>query len=715
MIAGKFCLAAVAVFMIAMSAMGDGHGEFGQVARGVLSRFAGEDVASRFCFERMEADEPQAEVSARSGRILIRATDENRAAAAVGRYIREVAHGHWSRSGNRVPQTWPLPERPLKVKAVLPHMHAYNYCVFSYSFAFYGKDEWRANIDRLALSGFTTALVPTANMKVWQLFLRDAGFSEEQIAAYIPDEMAQSWTNCGVLEGVGAPFPPERIDEEARLGRWIVKEMRALGIEPMLQGFTGLLPNSSTNVLRGAKWPDAKIYEQGRWAARQKRPVLLDATTDAYARLAKMWYRRLFEVYGVSSARYFVGNLFSEGGIAENVDCPRIAAAMQREQQLASPGATWCISCWGKAPRQDLLDGLNPDLTRIIVLDRNMANGGKFPREFGKISWIWGELLNFGGNEGMYGGMDSLLNLGGHFRGPSGKALRGYALESEGLDSNPVFYDMFTDLFFRPDAVSGDGALERWLADYASRRYGLRDERIEKALGLLSRSVWAVKAMQEGCCESVFCARPAWDVKKASSWASKDPLYYATGDVVAAARLYYDVARENPRLLDLETFRFDFTDVMRQVLSDRGRELAPRLEKDAAARGEFLSLIRRMDNLLACTEAFRYDVHEARARKRAGERGVRALRRLFTTWVPRPRTNLNDYAHHQFAGMLGNYYMKRWETFFADPVNSKAALDEIERSAPEASWTMPPRGGDLLAEARGALQAVGAQVPPSGR
>ena len=66
MIAGKFCLAAVAVFMIAMSAMGDGHGEFGQVARGVLSRFAGEDVASRFCFERMEEDEPQAEVSARS-------------------------------------------------------------------------------------------------------------------------------------------------------------------------------------------------------------------------------------------------------------------------------------------------------------------------------------------------------------------------------------------------------------------------------------------------------------------------------------------------------------------------------------------------------------------------------------------------------------------------------------------------------------------------
>ena len=172
-------------------------------ARGVLERFAGENVADKFTFERMEAAEPQAEVSARNGKILVRATDENRAAAAVGRYIREVAKGHWSRCGKRVPDTWPLPTKPLKVKSVLPQMHAYNYCVFSYSFAFYGEDEWRENIDRLALAGFTSALVPTANMKVWQLFMREAGFSEAQIAAFIPDETAQSWVNCGVMEGAG--------------------------------------------------------------------------------------------------------------------------------------------------------------------------------------------------------------------------------------------------------------------------------------------------------------------------------------------------------------------------------------------------------------------------------------------------------------------------------------------------------------------------------
>ncbi|MBQ6245226.1 MAG: hypothetical protein IJK04_00060 [Kiritimatiellae bacterium] len=61
-------------------------------ARGVLARFTDETVADKFTFERLDAAEPQAEVSAHDGKILIRATDENRAAAAVGRYIREVAN-----------------------------------------------------------------------------------------------------------------------------------------------------------------------------------------------------------------------------------------------------------------------------------------------------------------------------------------------------------------------------------------------------------------------------------------------------------------------------------------------------------------------------------------------------------------------------------------------------------------------------------------------
>ena len=147
-------------------------------------------------------------------------------------------------------------------------------------------------------------------------------------------------------------------------------------------------------------------------------------------------------------------------------------------------------------------------------------------------------------------------------------------------------------------------------------------------------------------------------------------MYVPSSVVARAARLFLAVAREKPELLKLETFRFDFTDLFRQVLSDRGRALAPRLRGDAAARGEFLELMRRTDELLACTEAFRLDVLEARARARSGERGVRSLRRMLTTWTDGTRSPLNDYAHRQLAGLFANYYLPRWQMFFDEMIDA---------------------------------------------
>lgn len=662
-------------------------------ARGVLVRFAGEDVAAKFSFVKSGGETL---VDAADGRIRVSAPNENQAAAALGRYIREIAKGHFSRQGNRVPDVWPLPAAPLKVERSRPQLHAYNYCVFSYSFAYCDERDWRESIDRLALSGYNTALAVTGNCRVWQLFMRDAGYSERQIRDFISDEIAFSWTNCGGLETLGAPVPQEAIERDARLGRYIVREMRALGIEPMLQGFTGLLPNSSHQALAKERYPDVRLLEQGMWCGDAfKRPILLDATTETYSRLAKMWYRRLFEVYGIGDPKFFVGNLFSEGGIASDVDCPAIAAAMQREQQLAAPGATWCISCWGSAPRQDLVNGLDPSHARIIVLDRNMANGGKFPRSFGPFAWVWGELLNFGNNDGIYGGYDALENLHRHAQGPDGKTLVGHASESEGIDSNPWFYELFTDLVFRPTLLQGRGASEAWLADYARRRYGTDDPRIVEALVLLRDSAWHVDRMQEGCNEALMCARPEWNVRKVSRWATDRPLYYNPADVENAARRYHAVALGRPELLKLPTFRFDYVDLFRQVLADRANSLVPRLrEKEAQAK--FLSLIDQVDELVACDDHFRLDVREAKIRRVAGERGVRAFRRMLTTWTDGTRAAPNDYAHRQFSGLLSGFYARRWRVFFDDPEHSEEALDRLARDAPGAVFPIRPRG-DLLA------------------
>jgi hypothetical protein len=65
-LAAAFCGVGVSAVNAMMQKMCGSDGAF-PVARGVLVRFAGEEVEAKFTFERMFADEPMAEVSAAKG------------------------------------------------------------------------------------------------------------------------------------------------------------------------------------------------------------------------------------------------------------------------------------------------------------------------------------------------------------------------------------------------------------------------------------------------------------------------------------------------------------------------------------------------------------------------------------------------------------------------------------------------------------------------
>ncbi|MBQ8125908.1 MAG: alpha-N-acetylglucosaminidase, partial [Kiritimatiellae bacterium] len=190
---------------------------------------------------------------------------------------------------------------------------AYNYCTLSYTMAFWGEAEWTAEIDRLARAGYNAALVTDGTFKVWQLVLRELGANEETIRAFIPDECARAWWLMGNLTGEGGPLDPQTIDDDGARGRWICAQMRARGIEPVLQGCTGMVPLA--DVFSGAASPDrgdCVLIPQGKWGP-YERPPLVDPTCPAFRRLAEVWYAKLEEVYGFKPA-YLAGDLFHEGG-----------------------------------------------------------------------------------------------------------------------------------------------------------------------------------------------------------------------------------------------------------------------------------------------------------------------------------------------------------------------------------------------------------------
>ena len=640
----------------------------------------------------------------KAGKISITAPDTRLAAAGLGCYLRDIAKAHWSWCGDRLDVSMPIPSRTHTYVPAFTRTVAYNYCTLSYTMAFWGKKEWREELDRLALYGFEMPLVQAGLPKVWQLTLRELGYPEDRIQAFIPDEAAAAWWNMGNLEGLGGPLSQARIDEDAALGQYIVREAKALGMKPILQGFVGLLPHDLPQYLSKTEYADAKFVNQGRWVDGFVRPTLLLPNSESYAKIAAIWYRNLLKVYGVKRADAFAGDLFHEGGSTAGVDVTACARAVQAAQQKASPGAIWVIQAWHGNPRAELLAGLDPRYALIEALVKDNASGQNYRRSFQNVPWVWCELLNFGGNHGLYGGMEMLQKLGDLTKQPGASSLVGFGLLSEGLETNPIFYEFFTERFFMPKGkVFSAQEYDAWLQAYARRRYGKNSPRIHEALKLLSTSVYKPMREQEGCTESIACAKPSWTARKASSWASGD-VYYSARDTLKAALQMANAAKEHPELLKVETFRYDLIDFTRQALSDLAR---PLLAQGAAGdiQSSFLEAIRLTDALLDCEPRWTLKWREEIARRTGGEAAAKAIRRMYTTWSGRGGA-LNDYAHRQLGGLMRDYYLKRWEIFFdaeAQRKNPNQALETLNNHFLNQGVTTKARHDTLMQQVHNAL------------
>ena len=253
----------------------------------------------------------------------------------------------------------------LTFEPAFPESVAYNYCTLSYTMAYWDEAAWREELDRLALFGVRRFLVQAGLQKVWQLTLRELGCPEARIAAFLPDEAAAAWWNMGNLEGLGGPLPQEAIERNAAVGRFVVQEALALGMEPILHGFVGLMPHDAPEWLDKARFPDARFVPQGTWVDGFVRPTVLDPTTRAFRDVAAVWYRNLFKVYGVARAEAFAGDLFHEGGCDALVfEALSLLRALGRGAPASSwltlesaplverrQETLWSILPWSEAPR----------------------------------------------------------------------------------------------------------------------------------------------------------------------------------------------------------------------------------------------------------------------------------------------------------------------------------------------------------------------------
>lgn len=674
----------------------------------------------KFIFRQTDTPKNYFELSARNGRVVIEGNNPVNIAAGLNWYLKYYAgiHLSWNNMRTDLPVVLPLPSGSERRTAQVSQRYYLNYCTHSYSMPFWDFDRWQQEIDWMALHGINMPLAMTATDVVWRNTLRRLGYTDREANDFIAGPAFQAWWLMNNLEGWGGPNSPEWYADRERLQKDILGAMREYGMDPVLPGYSGMVPHDAAERL------GVEASGTGLWNG-FVRPAFLRTTDPMFNKIADIYYEELEKICG--KAKYYSMDPFHEGDVSEGVDLTEaggiIAAAMKR----ANPEAVWVIQGWNENPRQELLDGVKKgDIVVLDLASEIKPNWGdpespsltKRPDGYAPHDWMFCMLLNFGGNVGLHGRMDNVIE--GYYKAVDskyGRDMTGWGLTPEGIENNPVMYELTSELIWRPDKF----AKEDWLRGYTRARYGAANADVNKAWRKLSQTIYDCPwgNMQQGTTESVFCARPSMDVWQVSSWSRMAP-YYDTLDIIAAAKTFAKAAR---KLGNNPNYRYDLVDITRQAVAEKGRMTYQAMVRAINNRdlktfdresARFLELLQAQDRLLSTMPEFSVQPWLEAARKAGHTTDEKDLmesnaRHIITTWGPRIASEeggLRDYAHREWAGMLGDLYLTRWRSWIDAQRKSLQTGDPaapIDFYSIDATWV----------NARGdyPLQPVSAAVP----
>ena len=683
-----------------------------QAITGLLTRIGGDGAASKF---EIVIDANLAEngkdvfvITSQNGKPCIKGNTQLSVATGINWYLNHYAHINltWNNLTTDLSQvTLPVPGAEEKHVCNTTYRYNFNTCTFSYSMAFWTWERWQQEIDWMALHGINAPLNLVGLDVVTRKFLRELGVSENDINAYIAGPGFIAWFAMNNLEGWGGTInatdvtmngnPDWWYTRQEQLCRNMLQRMRELGMQPVIPGFSGQVPNCIVNYsINGFSSGD--VVNNGTWAGGYTRPDILKPNTTSYQTFATVYYKHLHEVMGVSEL-YSI-DPFHEGSLPSgvtNATCyPNIMAELDKhfgnvEQSVkntykVTKSPSWMIQYWQGVPQSGAFTAMkNAGYTnRFIGLDLfadniYADNAAKWRTNYyDTCPYVYCMLHNFGGRSGMHGRLETTMD--GYFQAlAKNNNMQGIGATPEGTETNPILYDMLFELPWmdpnnRPTA-------DEWLAQYNQARYGTANEKTLDALKLLKKSVWDCKVNQQGTSEAVILARPNWTVNSVSSW-STSAIYWDTQDILEAADLLVAAEKSITSTDGIANYNYDVIDVIRQAMVDYAAELLPLVNAAKNDDAEYtrlyqlyLRLMLDLDEMLSYDENFKLERWTSLARNIANEvSGTTENDRRWLEWNARTQitvwsngnTDLHDYSNRCWAGLIKDYHYKRWEKFF---------------------------------------------------
>ncbi|XP_075094104.1 alpha-N-acetylglucosaminidase isoform X2 [Nicotiana tabacum] len=664
--------------------------------------------------------------SRNSPEILIQGTTAVEITSGLHWYLkyRCGAHISWDKTGGvqlaSVPKPGSLPlveADGVTIQRPVPWNYYQNVVTSSYSFVWWDWQRWEKEIDWMALQGINLPLAFTGQEAIWQKVFLDYNITSQDLNDFFGGPAFLAWARMGNLHAWGGPLSQNWLNIQLALQKQILSRMQEVGMTPVLPSFSGNVPAALKKI-----FPSANITRLGDWNTVNGDPrwcctFLLAPSDPLFIEIGEAFIRKQIEEYGD------ITNIYNCDTFNENTpptDDPTyissLGSAVYKAMSKADNNAVWLMQGWlfysdskyWKPPQMEALLHSVPR-GKMIVLDlfADVKPIWKSSSQFYGTPYIWCMLHNFGGNIEMYGVLDAVASGPIDARTSENSTMVGVGMCMEGIEHNPVVYELMSEMAFRGDNFQ----LQGWLKSYSHRRYGKVNDQIEAAWDILYHTIYNCTDGIADHNTDYIVEFPDWDPSgktgtdisgtdsssqnrmqklagfqlnrrflffEKSSSLPKPHLWYSTEDVIKALKLFIDAGKELSGSL---TYRYDLVDLSRQSLSKLANQVY--LDAISAFRREdskalslhsqkFLQLIKDIDRLLAADDNFLLGTWLESAKNLAMNSDEKKqyewnARTQVTMWFDNTKYNqsqLHDYANKFWSGLLEAYYLPRASMYF---------------------------------------------------
>lgn len=631
---------------------------------GLIRRVANQSYAESIILSLTDDDGFDSyEIDDHNGKIRITASSVSGLSAGFNSYLKEICGysvGALSVSGI-------LPEKPPTVKTKISrkskflYRYFYNFCTFSYTYAFDDWYDWEKTLDYIALSGYNLVLNPVGLETVWRETLLEIGYTKAEADNFLCGPAFYAWQWMMNLTSWAGGAPDEWYESRRILAGKINERLQSLGVATVTSGYIGMVPDDFKK-----RYPGSKVIKQGKWCG-FTRPALLMPRDPMYDKIADIFYTQSSKINGSGNTHYYSADPFHEGGSVRGVNLFDYGQRNFNKMKQFDADAVWLLQGWGTSPKPEMLMAI-PD-GRAVVLNL-MADDNAGTDIYGGVPWCYCSVYCFGGQYNFQADAERFLIAPHKYIGQDNVNMIGIGYMPEGVNCIEFVYEIVSY-----NAFSDGASPDTFIRYYLTNRYGLCNEELLSVWREFCKQVLNGKQLLSG--ESALCARPTLSTRNTSLWSKvPNPFMDQTPliNYIKVMLSFYGTLKDNPAYMK------DLTEATRQAVANLSWYLVNQLQtayenKDSDRLSffgkELLGLFDIQSSIVSTNRDMLLGVWLEKAKRHGKNEAEKAYfewnaRTQITLWASREGAEqLRDYAAKEWQGLLEDFYRPRWEAFIS--------------------------------------------------